>query len=304
MDSELENELENEVSALGGMYTNAKHAFQPALNYIRFPLYKKLRSNERIDFDFPLTVLVGQNGCNKSSILHALYGVPIGQATSKYWFSTKVDAITENHCHIHGYFNSDAGRDVEVLQQRSGEKKGVDYWESSRPVAAYNMEPMPESDDRRGRTDTRWNAISKKCLYLDFRSMLSAYDKCFYFADFNKTSKIKSAQDFIRSRAKYLYKVIKDPKVEITYYKKKRVLKNEKISTEYLAHISDILGYEYTEGRILEHSLYSTKRDRAHNGITIQLKGQEMPILRLLREAVNFLWLILFISSVVLLKSL
>ena len=71
-------------------------AFKNYIEYIVFPYYKNLFPNSKIDFEFPLTVLVGKNGSGKSSTLHALYGAPLNKSCSDFWFSTEVDPINEN----------------------------------------------------------------------------------------------------------------------------------------------------------------------------------------------------------------
>lgn len=48
-----------------------KGRFQNYIEYMQFPKYKNLKENTRIDFSFPLTMLVGKNGTGKSSVLHA-----------------------------------------------------------------------------------------------------------------------------------------------------------------------------------------------------------------------------------------
>ncbi|MBT3464548.1 AAA family ATPase [archaeon] len=64
------------------------------VDFIRFPFYRNLEPDTTINFHFPLTVFVGQNGCGKSSCLHALCGVPKGRTPYEFWFDTKVDPIT------------------------------------------------------------------------------------------------------------------------------------------------------------------------------------------------------------------
>lgn len=67
--------------------------FDKFIHSITFPKFKKLEPFTRIDFRFPITLLVGPNGAGKSSVLHALWGAPRGYSTSRFWFSTKVDPI-------------------------------------------------------------------------------------------------------------------------------------------------------------------------------------------------------------------
>ena len=84
----MEDEFTKLVSEIKGMKEGGQ--FKNYIDYIRFPLYRNLEKNTRIDFDFPLTVFVGQNGSGKSSCLQALYGVPGYSSTGDYWFETKV----------------------------------------------------------------------------------------------------------------------------------------------------------------------------------------------------------------------
>jgi hypothetical protein len=53
----------------------AARKFDPYISHIRFPHYKNLAPDLKIDFDFPITALVGPNGTNKSSILRAIQGL-------------------------------------------------------------------------------------------------------------------------------------------------------------------------------------------------------------------------------------
>ncbi|WP_228062394.1 MULTISPECIES: AAA family ATPase [unclassified Streptococcus] len=123
---------------LSRMFQN-KSLFYPFIEHIRFPKYKSLEENSKITFSYPVTLLVGQNGGNKTSILQALYGSPDGYSVSDYWFSTDVDTIDEDEekneksCLIYGYFNTSANKIVEVLKGRSGTAKGMDYWEPYAP---------------------------------------------------------------------------------------------------------------------------------------------------------------------------
>jgi len=196
---------------------------EPYIRYIRFPLYKKLIPGTRIDFEFPFTVLVGPNGCNKSSILQALYGCPGNKSIGVYWFTTEVDRIDEKNRHsiIYGYKQPYTGQVVEVLKTRIRKKKNPDYWEPSRPLVAFGMEPMPDlpQDGKipEGRTKTRWKTIDKDVVYLDFRKDLGAYDKYFYHGNFQRTKTILTKQDHIRRMSKPLSLAIKRDLTEYEY---------------------------------------------------------------------------------------
>ena len=62
------------IENINKMYQDGK--FKKYISNIYFPFYKNFEEFSKMDFNFPLTVIVGKNGSGKSSILHALYGCP------------------------------------------------------------------------------------------------------------------------------------------------------------------------------------------------------------------------------------
>jgi len=107
------------VEKLKKKFEKSKKAYYPFIEYIRFPKYKLLQADSRINFDFPITLLVGKNGTNKTSILQALYGSPEGKSVGEYWFTTSVDKMDKDgvknddrHCLIYGYYFGKAKRIV------------------------------------------------------------------------------------------------------------------------------------------------------------------------------------------------
>lgn len=147
--------------------------YEPYIRYIRFPRYKLLSKNTKIDFSFPFTALVGENGCNKTSVLQALYGTKDGNSVGTYWFNTDVDKINDSghpNCLIYGYKNLKINKIVETLKTRVNSKsKNPDYWEPSRPIAAYNMKmPSKKALERaENKSTTRWDQIKKNVVYSD-----------------------------------------------------------------------------------------------------------------------------------------
>lgn len=98
--------------------------FYKYIEYIRFPLFKNLEEDTRIDFNFPLTAFVGPNGSGKSSTLHGLYGAPQGRSPGDYWFETDIDPITpqkrddnKRPSLVYGYFKNQ-GNLLEALKVR------------------------------------------------------------------------------------------------------------------------------------------------------------------------------------------
>ncbi len=67
--------------------------FRKYIDFIQFPFYRNIEIDSIISFDFPLTVFIGQNGCGKSSCLHAMFGAPKNYTPYSFWFDTQVDPI-------------------------------------------------------------------------------------------------------------------------------------------------------------------------------------------------------------------
>ncbi len=272
------------------------------IEHIRFPYFKNLVPGTRINFDFPLSVLVGQNGCGKSSVLQALYGCPGGNSLGTYWFSTDLDPIKESgkerNSIIYGYYNSGANKIVEVLKQRTKydkKKQIIDYWEPAPPKVSYNMEKMPELDVLdpipEGRHLTRWNVILKNVEYIDFRGELSAFDKYFYFEEDPRFKKYEKKQDYLRHYSHYLNEALSG-RIIPSRYQHKRGTRKE-LTTKEIEMVSFILGKKYTSAKIIIHSFYKNlgtsvifqteflKYSEAHAG------SGEMAIVNLVNKVYN-----------------
>nr|WP_314507322.1 AAA family ATPase [uncultured Lachnoanaerobaculum sp.] len=261
-------------------FKNNKIAYYPFIEYIRFPKYKLLKENSRINFDFPITLLVGKNGTNKTSLLQALYGSPEGKSLGDYWFTTSVDKIDkeeneneDKHCLIYGYYFEKAKRVVEVLKTRVNKKEKLDYWEPSRPIKKYNMEILPKGEysNLGSSSDTRWDGMNKNVVYCDCKEYVSAYDLFFYHYDFKKTKTQKSKQDFIRSRSKALSKVLGSDSQTYYLYNKEMVDYNIEMSEAVCNEVSEIMGESYSAIKIVTHNFY-TKSSGNRPAKTIWMK--------------------------------
>ncbi|AFA48635.1 ATP-dependent nuclease [Acetobacterium woodii] len=249
--------------------------YEPYIRYIRFPHYKSIVDGTKIEFDFPLTIFVGANGTNKTSILQALYGCPKGKNVGIYWFSTDVDKVDEKekHCLIYGYNHLGANKIVEVLKSRIDKEENKDYWEPSRPIIGYDMvKSNIEEYEKSGNSNTtRWDTIIKNVIYMDCKEYLPAFDLMFYHSLFNKTVRFKTKQEFIRSRSKMLNTVVTDNLTKYDFYSIQRIRINRLLSDETCRIVSEIMGKNYKKIRIIDHSLYTQNHAK-----TILIKEGEL----------------------------
>jgi len=232
---------------------------------LRFPNYRNLEIDSELPFDFPITILLGRNGTNKSSILHALYGSPRGLSIGELWFETELDAIPlesngRKQSVIHRY-HADNGDIVECIKLRAPRGvKDPDYWEAAKHSRAYGM-----SD-----SGTRISPVNLKVIHLDFRGELPAFDKYFYFPDPKHLANlIRCAkerkvlrreyrqQDYLRQRTKLLKKSIKDNGIELP--------------NDELKILKYILEREYLSAKLLKHSLF-----HGHEGWTVVFETKHL----------------------------
>jgi predicted ATPase len=244
------DDIQKSVKALGDK--------KPYICSLRFPNYRNLHVDTELPFDFPITILLGRNGTNKSSILHALYGSPSGQTIADFWFETELDAIPSERngrkqSVVHRY-SDDTGEIVECIKARAPRgSKDPDYWEAVKHSQIYGFSA----------SGTRVSPIKLKVIHLDFRGELPAFDKYFYFPDpKHLAERIRSAkergvlrreyrkQDYLRQRSKSLKKEIEKSGIPL-------------IGDE-LEVLKYVLERDYISGKVLKHSLF-----HGHEGWTI-----------------------------------
>ena len=226
---------------------------------LRFPCFRNLEWDARLPFDFPVTVLLGRNGSNKSSVLHALYGAPKGKSVSDFWFETSLDAIPEKigglkQSFTHTYHDPSSGELLECVKARAPRADDPDYWEAVKPTRRYGF----------AKNSVRAAPIDLPVLYLDFRAQLPAHDKYFNFPD---PAHLKRRAEY----AKLNRKLRRDYRPQDYLRQRTRLLKKrldaagQALTSNELAIIQYILEREYVSGTILEHSLF-----HGHKGRTIR----------------------------------
>lgn len=251
----------------------AARKFDPYISHIRFPHYKNLAPDLKIDFDFPITALVGPNGTNKSSILRAIQGSPGNENLGIYWFSTSTDPIADSggrNSFIYGYHHDGARKVVEVLKQRIKKDEDPDYWEPSRAVGSYGMAKF-EKPSRGNKNTTRWDTIAKPVVYVDFRQTLSAFDRAFYYGTKQQGETFRERKDFLRRRSPRLAEAIKTSATSFSFHGERIVdQENRLLASDELKAACTILGRDYSEIRWIRHKFFNV------NGATCVLKTSDM----------------------------
>jgi len=246
------------ASAVASKFQNYPQAY---IRHIRFPRFKNLSANARLELDFPLTALIGPNGSGKTTVLHALYGAPKGKSTSDYWFSTACDPIEEGAGEVNRYIygHMQQGHVVETRKARVSKKDRPDYWEPTKATVADRMEFDTSQSEIKGvRSSDRWNPVEKNVLYLNFRSELSAFDKFMFFGG-KQLSGAGRKQDQLRWRSAHLKRVMDSGTRSHLFFGTERIVDNRTLSPEELDAVSEILGRKYAAAQAVVHQLFENR---------------------------------------------
>lgn len=254
------------------------------INHIRFPYYKNLEENSEVKFTFPVTILLGANGTNKTSILRALEASPHGKDLGHYWFDTALDAMHDKYLHqyVYGYSIDKLGI-VEVKKKRVKSKnRGPDYFETDDvPDTKYtrpseNLKEILPDPKIMGRT--RWAPVKMEVCYIDFRQEIPAYDIYMHINNHSLSSSTsrKYVDDLklrLRRVSPHLERVLSEDLPTHKYHKVEKIVEPPRtISGEELSWISYILNRKYEEIKIVKHNYYNSPPSHVP-GYTIKING-------------------------------
>lgn len=240
--------------------------FDKFIHDAAFPNFKKIRPFTKVEFKFPLTVLVGANGGGKSSILHALWGMPLSYSTNRFWFSTPIDPINEESAgkpniprYWYTHFIKSISQRVQTRKVKG--KKTNGYWEPSRPATNDGMEKMPlltpANKDFMSESGDRWTPVRKDSHYINTKSESSAFDRFFYHTELTK---ISTKQDFFIWRSGKLRNAINENLTSVNIGRGVFDVECIEISPENLKIINCILGKNYKSATKILHELFDRNK--------------------------------------------
>jgi predicted ATPase len=252
------------LSALKNDFANDE--FDKFIHDATFPNFKKIKPFAKIEFKFPLTVLVGVNGGGKSSILHAMWGMPSNYSTSRFWFATKIDPISivaDSKPNVPRYWYTHYIKKLQqkVQSRKVFPKKTERSWEPSRPAADDGMNKMPDVTHLNrpftSKSGDRWTAVERETVYINTKSESSAFDRFFYHTELTK---LTDRQDFFIKRSAKLHAAMEGDKSVVNIGRGVFEVQKVNISAAHLKTINRILGKKYIAAKKVVHDLFDRNK--------------------------------------------
>jgi len=233
--------------------------FDKFIHNVTFPKFKSFAPDTRIEFRFPITVLVGPNGGGKSSLLHAAWGMPLKHSTSRFWFSTPVDPIDNDENNQNRYWYSHYIKRIQktVESRKISGNKRQGYWEPSRPAQREGMQSMPKKTDAyapfMSSTGDRWSPVERSPHYFNAKEQSSAFDRFFASVPFDS---LAERQIYFLKYSSKLKEVIDNNLQSSLYYNIERVAQNMRLTASQLASVNKILQKNYKSAQYIRHKFY------------------------------------------------
>lgn len=276
--------------------------YDPMITDISFLNYKNVSNGAKLEFNFPVSLIIGPNGTNKTSILRALESCPGRKSLSDYWFDTKLDPISMSESKKPEYFYSYSipGNKNDITPQvryRRALKRGRedrDYFETARPSPKLKMKRVKFSEIPADLADyhktSRWKPVDKEVIYIDMRQRVSAYDinKSFGLEEYlfrrgknrKRISATQQMKNRIRRTSNRMFdifqiadsgtsadEIVKELNSLAVYHSASRVEGIPvSLSEEEVKWVSHILGRTYAKITILHHSFFGLP------GITVKVE--------------------------------
>ena len=172
------------IKAISGSYKSKDYS--PMIRGIKFSNYKNVANDKNIEFNFPVSIIVGPNGTNKTSILRALESCPKGKSLSDYWFSTELDPIprpvstSDNPEYTYSYDIPENDKVLgKVRKYMTFKNDRDDYFEPAKRVDNDEYKLLSSNQKlqvEEYRKSEGWRPVSKNVVYVDMRQRVPAYE--------------------------------------------------------------------------------------------------------------------------------
>jgi predicted ATPase len=234
--------------------------FDKFIYSVNFPKFKNFAPHVKIDFRYPITLIVGPNGGGKTSILHAVWGMPLNHSTSRFWFSTPVDPIKFDRQNPNRYWYSHFIKAIDLIVEtrKMFGRKRHGYWEPTRPVQSDGMSAMPAKTSQNKKymspTGDRWTPVERGAHYFNAKAETSAFDRFF-----STPAGVMARQSAFYKYSRKLKEVIDNGLYNFIYYGKERVSENYLLSQSQLDNVNTILQKSYRSARYISHRFYDSE---------------------------------------------
>ena len=249
--------LENLIDKVQQSFENKE--YDKFISDVTFPKFKSFAPGTKINFRFPITVIVGPNGGGKSSVLHAAWGMPLNHSTRKFWFSTPIDPIINEQKNPNRYWYSHYIKKIDAFAQCikiSERTEELGYWEPARPIQKDGMSRMPKITAQIkpfvSKSEDRWNQVDRTSYYVNSKSESSAFDRFFTYTEFGS---LKDRQEYF---AKYSGKFKKLLSGIISNYYSRSASQDFLVDAISLKKINRILHKNYKSARYVQHNFYDS----------------------------------------------
>lgn len=209
------------------------------LEYLTIHKFRQFHEDSNINFDHPLTILVGKNGSGKSTFLKLIMSMAKGRTPNDYFFETEWDKFGDKGLSEFSYkLNDTIYKDINTQHFSWVSFKSNEVVSSNKDIKNYlSINPNVKT--------------FSKIVDIQFKSLIGSFEKNTFFD--NQTSKSD-----LKSKADYAKRVTKKVQQSIdTKNNNGRRAKLTNVDKTNVSVINEILGKNYTEIKIIEHRFFS-----------------------------------------------
>lgn len=226
----------SKIKTINDLYL--KSIIKNQIDYLKICNFRQFEQNSSVNFDYPLTILVGKNGSGKSTFLKLIKSIAKGKNPNDYFFETEWDKFS----------------DQEVLQFQY-KLNGIEYkevktnhfdWVFSK--LEQSLETNREIKDYLSKQERK---DYEKIIEVEFKSLIGSFEKNTFFDNQTSNSDLKVKVNYAKRVTKKVQQSIetknnKGKKVRVSY-----------VSANDIKIINKILDKQYSEISIINHRFFS-----------------------------------------------